>query len=95
MTPQLTDATVNAMVDGARAYIESLIEVTVPDSLVPNLALQARAQLDAVADEGRSLLVQTGGAAQQVHSLAWLQIELALRAAKASLPEQSRGPRRP
>src|SRR6185436_18455186 len=34
------------------------------------------------------LLVQTGGTAQQIHSLAWLQLELALRAGKASLPEE-------
>ncbi len=88
MTPQPTDATVNAMVAGARAYIERIVEVTVPDELDPTLALYAREQLAAVAEEGRSLLVHTGGAAQQVHSLAWLQIELALRAAKASLPEE-------
>lgn len=85
LTPEPSSATIDAMVAGARADVQRVIGVTVPDAVVPELAQHAREQLAAIVAEGRALLVQTGGVGQQVHVLAWVQRELALRAAKAAL----------
>lgn len=85
LTPEPSQQTIDAIVAGARAYALEKLFVTIPDSAVPELAERALQQLDAVADEGRALLVQTGGVGQRVHSLAWIQLELALHGAKAVL----------
>lgn len=85
LAPEPSQETIDAMVASARAYALEKLFVTIPDSAVPDLAEHAREQLAAVADEGRTLLVQTNGVGQRVHSLAWIQLELALRGAKAVL----------
>lgn len=89
LTPESSDAAVNALVASARAYAKRVLFTDVPDAAGPDLAEHARAQLDAIVDEGHALLVQTDGVAQRVHSLAWIELELALRGTKAVLEAEA------
>src|SRR5262249_23661317 len=84
-----SQASVTAMVEGARIYAQAVFGITLPDTVVPALEAYARAQLAGVVDAARGVLVGNDATQTPVNSLAWLQIDLALYGAGQVLPAET------
>jgi hypothetical protein len=88
LAPAPDPEVIAARVQGARDYAASVLGVTIPETLVPDLTQYATAQLEALVRDGRNALTASVGAVSPVYSLAQLQFDLVLFGTARALAQQ-------
>lgn len=84
--PELSADTVSALVQGAQAYAQTNMDVTLPPIVIPALEQYVRNQFQSMVNNSRSAIVTSHSSRPLVYSLAWLQMDLALFGAAQVLP---------
>jgi len=75
--PDIDPQIVNGYIDGARAYAQQNLGVTIPVSVIPAMDRYITAQLQAEVAQGRTAWAASAGTTSDVYSVAHLVIDLA------------------